>query len=192
MLTKNDVDKDPRRWSNGTLATIHSLDTNEIKIKIRDDIYSLGKNRWEEISFKVAGGSITKKAVGSFIQYPLKLAWAATIHKSQGQTFDKVAIDLDKGSFTHGQTYVALSRAKSIEGITLIRKIKDTDLIYDKKVFDFSDLELEGKYIKDDSEEIELESNVEFESSLLYDEDVSQVMPDKIEKTNGQKLKQRN
>ena len=139
---------------------------------------------WEktEISFKVAGGSITKKAVGSFIQYPLKLAWAATIHKSQGQTFDKVAIDLDKGSFTHGQTYVALSRAKSIEGITLIRKIKDTDLIYDKKVFDFSDLELEGKYIKDDSEEIELESNVEFESSLPYDEDVSQVMPDKIEK----------
>jgi len=192
MLTKNDVDKEPRRWSNGTLATIHSLDTNEIKIKIRDDIFSLGKNRWEEISFKVAGGSITKKVIGSFIQYPLKLAWAATIHKSQGQTFDKVAIDLDRGSFAHGQTYVALSRAKSIEGITLIRKIKDTDLIFDKKVFDFSDLELQDKYIKDDSEEIELESNVEFESSLPYDEDVNQVMPDKIEKdewTEAQKKK---
>jgi len=79
----------------------------------------------------------------------LKLAWAATIHKCQGQTFDKVAIDLDSGSFAHGQTYVALSRAKTIEGIHLFKEIKQSDLIFKKRVFDFLGKKIENKYIKE-------------------------------------------
>ena len=87
--------------------------------------------------------------MGSFIQYPLKLAWATTIHKSQGQTFDKVAIDLDTGSFAHGQTYVALSRSKTLEGISLLKKINKKDIIFDKRVLDFLGQKLEKKYIKE-------------------------------------------
>ena len=137
MLTQNDVGNEPRRWSNGTLAIIHELKPNSISIKIKDEIFVLGKSRWDKIQFTVAEDTINRKVVATFSQYPLKLAWASTIHKSQGQTFEKVAIDLDRGAFAHGQTYVALSRAKSMEGIYLIRKIAYKDLIFDEKVFDF-------------------------------------------------------
>jgi hypothetical protein len=75
------------------------------------------------------------------------LAWASTIHKCQGKTFDKVAIDFDRGSFAHGQTYVALSRARSIDGIYLMREITFKDLIFDNKVFNFLGTELEKKYM---------------------------------------------
>ena len=79
----------------------------------------------------------------------MKLAWATTIHKSQGQTFDNVSIDLDTGSFAHGQTYVALSRAKTIEGIHLLNDIKTSDLFFDKNVFKFLGHKLQDKYTKE-------------------------------------------
>ena len=84
-----------------------------------------------------------------FYWYPIKLAWAATIHKCQGQTFQKVAIDLDTGAFSHGQTYVALSRATSLEGVYLKREIYNSDLIFDKKVYDYLGTKIETKYIKE-------------------------------------------
>ena len=71
---------------------------------------------------------------GSFIQYPLKPAWAITIHKSQGQTFERVHIDLGRGAFAHGQTYVALSRCTSLEGITLGAPIRPRDVLVDDRV----------------------------------------------------------
>jgi hypothetical protein len=126
---------------------IHSLTPDEIKIRIKDKIYNLGKSKWENFEYARNGNLIVPKVVGTFIQYPLKLAWAATIHKCQGQTFEKVAIDLDTGSFAHGQTYVALSRATSLEGIYLMREINSGDLIFDKKVFNFLGTKLEKKYV---------------------------------------------
>ena len=112
-------------------------------------MHYLGKTKWEKIDYRLKGNSINPIPVATFIQYPLKLAWAATIHKCQGQTFDKVAIDLDTGSFEHGQTYVALSRAKTIEGINLFKEISQSDLIFNKKVFDFLGKKIEKKYIKE-------------------------------------------
>ena len=146
MVTKNDIEP-VRRWVNGTVGFVHSLTPDEIKIRIKDKIYNLGKSKWENFEYSRNGNVIVPKVVGTFIQYPLKLAWAATIHKCQGQTFEKVAIDLDTGSFAHGQTYVALSRATSLEGIYLMREINSGDLIFDKKVFTFLGTKLEKKYV---------------------------------------------
>jgi len=98
---------------------------------------------------KISINKISRKPVGSFIQFPLKLAWAVTIHKSQGQTFDNVAIDLDTGSFAHGQTYVALSRSKTLDGISLLKKINEKDIIFDPLVLEFIGQKLEKKYIKE-------------------------------------------
>lgn len=146
MITKNDIEA-VRRWVNGTVGFIYSLSPDEIKIRIKDKIYKLNKSKWENFEYIRNGNMIVPKVVGTFIQYPLKLAWAATIHKCQGQTFEKVAIDLDTGSFAHGQTYVALSRATSLEGIYLMREINSGDLIFDKKVFTFLGTKLEKKYV---------------------------------------------
>ena len=142
--------RDPaKRWVNGTLGIITSLSKNQIKVKIKDDVFTIGKVKWDKYSYQLSGGKVTAQSVGSFIQFPIKLAWATTIHKSQGQTFEKVAIDLDTGSFAHGQTYVALSRAKSLEGITLLKKINKKDIIFDSRVLEFIGQKLEKKYIKE-------------------------------------------
>ena len=125
------------------------LSNDEIKVKIKDKIINLPKSKWEKIDYRLSGNNINPKVIGRFIQYPLKLAWAATIHKCQGQTFDEVAIDLDEGAFTHGQTYVALSRAKTIEGIHLLNDIKTSDLFFDKNVFKFLGHKLQDKYKKE-------------------------------------------
>ena len=184
MLTKNDVGNEPRRWSNGTLATIHELKPDSIRIKIKDEVFTLGKNRWEKIQFTVTGSIISKKVSATFIQYPLKLAWAATIHKSQGQTFEKVAIDLDNGAFAHGQTYVALSRAKSIEGIYLMRPITFGDLIFDEKVFDFLGQDLEAKYLEEIEKNPVLdEDESQYKSNLPYDEE--EIMDDNKKNDDG-------
>ena len=148
MITKNDADE-VKRWVNGTLGIITFLSKDQIKVKIKDKIFSIGKTKWDKYSYQFTGNKVNTFSVGSFIQFPIKLAWATTIHKSQGQTFDKVAIDMDTGSFAHGQTYVALSRAKTIEGISLLKKINKKDIIFDSKVLDFIGQKLEKKYIKE-------------------------------------------
>ncbi len=92
---------------------------------------------WEKYDYYIKGKKFEPKVVGTFEQYPIRLAWAATIHKCQGQTFEKAVVDLDTGAFAHGMTYVALSRVKSIEGLNLIRPIRFSDIRFDDRVYNF-------------------------------------------------------
>ncbi|HRF41767.1 MAG TPA: helicase C-terminal domain-containing protein, partial [Saprospiraceae bacterium] len=92
---------------------------------------------WEVLRYRIDPKDpekIESEVIGTFSQIPLRLAWAVTIHKAQGKTFDKVIIDMDKGAFEHGQTYVALSRCRTLEGIVLRQALRPQDIRTDERV----------------------------------------------------------
>ncbi|MCG2711575.1 MAG: DEAD/DEAH box helicase [Candidatus Omnitrophica bacterium] len=136
MLLKNDKEK---RWVNGTLAEVSSLGPANIEVNINGKEYQVEKQRWEKIEyyFNKQENTIDEKILGYFEQYPLMLAWAVTIHKSQGQNFEDLIIDMGYGAFAHGQTYVALSRCTKLEGIRLVRPIAIRDIIFDERIYEF-------------------------------------------------------
>lgn len=137
LFVKNDTGG---RWVNGTLGTVHKLDENLVQVKLDNgEIVDVDKETWSDIRYHYNEntGEIEEETAGTATQYPLKLAWAITIHKSQGMTFDKVCLDFRRSPFAHGQTYVALSRCRTLEGITITRNIYPNDVLVDTRIVEF-------------------------------------------------------
>ncbi|WP_296317899.1 helix-turn-helix domain-containing protein [Winogradskyella sp. UBA3174] len=151
MFVKNDSSPE-KRYFNGKIGKVILLDTDEIVVNCPDDDFNIitKPEIWENINYTVDYDTkaISEDMIGSYTQMPLRLAWSITIHKSQGLTFDKAIIDAE-GAFAHGQTYVALSRCKSLEGLILKSKITRNQIISDSNVISFN-AEAEANQPNDD------------------------------------------
>jgi tetratricopeptide (TPR) repeat protein len=139
IFVKNDQEK---RWVNGTLGTIAGIDEQETLYILTEDGHEVDVNRatWHNIRYHYneEEKKIEEEELGTFTQFPIRLAWAITIHKSQGLTFSRVKIDLTGGAFTGGQTYVALSRCTSLEGICLQTAINRSDVFVKPDIVHFA------------------------------------------------------
>jgi hypothetical protein len=132
MFLKNDIEK---RYFNGKIGTVKTLETDKIVVETDGQYITVSKDSWENTRYALnkADGKLEQEVMGSFTQFPLRLAWAITIHKSQGLTFEKVMIDAG-AAFSSGQVYVALSRCTSLEGIVLLSKIPNSAILSNEEV----------------------------------------------------------
>jgi hypothetical protein len=160
MFIKNDLDK-AKRFFNGKIGSIKTISNTEIWVQCSDDepLIKVEKYRWENITYELNSKKnlIEEDVIGTFTQYPLRLAWAITIHKSQGLTFDKAIIDAGK-AFAPGQVYVALSRCRTLEGIVLLSNITSSSLHADQHIIAFS----------------KNQNSQQLESSLLFEKQLHQ------------------
>ncbi len=138
MLIRNDRE---RRWVNGTLARIKEISDDRVIVELEDGReVNVEKETWENINYYYdeKEKKVKEEVLGRFTQYPLKAAWALTIHKSQGLTFNNVTIDMGDGAFSAGQTYVALSRCRSMEGLRFVSPLRRYDIIVSHEAREFS------------------------------------------------------
>lgn len=144
MFVKNDSEEN---WVNGSLGEIQAVSATGAIVKLdHGAIVSVEAQEWQQLEYWYDDDAdeIRQKVVGRFKQLPLQLAWAVTIHKSQGLTFDRVHVQLGRGAFAPGQTYVALSRCRTMEGMTLESPIGAGDLRCDTRVAEFMQDAMKG------------------------------------------------
>lgn len=143
MMLKNDHTdntstnkKEKARWVNGTLGIVSELSEQLIKVEINGVKHVIEKETWEKYQYMYDSSTKTlvKEVVATFRQYPLRLAYAITIHKSQGQTYETVKIDLSQGAFANGQVYVALSRCRNMKSLYLTVPLKLQDIRVSQEV----------------------------------------------------------
>lgn len=137
ILINNDKEG---RWANGTIAIITLITNNRIyaTISSNGESITIERNTWQKYEYYLNDNQELKyRSIGKFTQFPVRLAAAMTIHKSQGQTFESIVIDTGKGAFANGQIYVALSRCKTLEGISLAQKITRRDIKVESRISDF-------------------------------------------------------
>jgi len=168
MFIKNDKEK-IKRYFNGKIGTIEKIEAERIYVKCNDlsESIMVVPEKWENIRYSLDQGNqqIKEETIGSFTQYPLRLAWAITIHKSQGLTFEKAIIDAGS-AFAPGQVYVALSRCTSLEGLVLQSQITQNSLFTDERILAFD---------KTKSNAAALENNLLFSKQLFLEKTIIQL-----------------
>lgn len=142
MTVRNDNDK---KYVNGTIGTIIECKPESVVILVSEEgkprEFEVGYEEWDVIRYTATGTEedtkIGTESLGTYKQIPVRLAWAVTIHKAQGKTFDKIIIDLGRGAFEHGQTYVAMSRCRTLQGIVLRNPLTPRDVMVDPAVVEY-------------------------------------------------------
>lgn len=135
LIVANNADLD---YYNGQRGEVVNMSEDKISVKlINGEVKHVERMKWEEFEYTADGDDLKQNSVGSYTQFPLKLAYAVTIHKSQGMTLDSAVIYTGRGLFSHGQGYVALSRLRSLDGLSLLKPMRPSDIIVDQRVIDF-------------------------------------------------------
>jgi len=134
--------KNGDKWHNGSMGIVERLNAKEIIVQLLDDnkndLVVVKPEKWEKIEYsRDENDRIVENEIGSYKQFPLMLGYAMTIHKSQGKTLGKVIIDISRGAFAHGQTYVALSRTRYANDMHIVKPLSSHDIIFDKRILDF-------------------------------------------------------
>lgn len=138
VFIKNDQEK---RWVNGTVGKVYLATGDRIVVELENGVkHEVDPEIWSNIVYQLdeKTNRVIEKELGTFTQYPLRLAWALTIHKSQGLTFNNVVIDFGRGAFSSGQTYVALSRCTSLDGLELKSHLNERDIFINQSIVQFS------------------------------------------------------